>query len=256
MERKDYIAVSLTPDKIDSFLVYLRKNECCDAIVRQYAGDLMTFYHGLPGDKILTSDTVVSWRHSLLETGFSVNTINAQISACNCLLSFLNRESWQVPLISLSETDSIPSLFREECYMLLKTARYHNKELVYFLIKTICCLGLSVGELPFLTVKSIVSGNVRIITKNRVRTIPIPSVLQVELLNYAKRASINSGSLFKSSVGKPFNLAFILKELSELCKEAGIPEEKGTPQNLRELYLNTYSSIRAAESASYDRAYS
>lgn len=256
MKTKDYTAVPLSLEKIEDFLFYMRKKQRSEATVRKYAADLKTFYYSLPEDKLLVPDTVATWRDSLLAAGFAVRTINSRIAACNSLLSFLKRKNWQVSPFPLNDVDSVPALSREEYYKLLETARQANKEMVYFLIKSFCCLGLSVGELPFLTVDSVVSGSVPVATKSRVRNIHIPEVLQDEFLRYVSRAKINSGAVFKSLSGEPFNRAFIMKELSALCRDAGIPEEKGTPQNLRELYLNTYSDIRATSSVLFDQAYS
>ena len=256
MRIKEQQPITFTLETLEGFLHHLMRKERSDATIRKYAADLKSFYNFLPENKLLDKNTLPSWRDHLISRELAVRTVNTRIAACNSFLSYLNRKEWQVSPIALIDTESVPGITREEYYLLLKTAQQSNREWLYFLVKTFCCLGLSVSELSFLTIDALVSGSVSIVTKSRVRNVYIPEVLRQEFLNYALRANINSGSLFKSPVGGVLTRSYIVKEISDLCVLAGIPESKGSPKMLRDIYYKTYSDIRSTSSTLVDREYS
>lgn len=255
MREKKNVAIPLTLSRIEEFLKSLDDQGRSSATVRKYGADVKAFYYFLPEDKVLISTSVSDWRNSLVKAGFATRTINSRVAACNSLLGFLGRKAWQVSPFPLEALSDISPVSREEYHLLLETARRTKNELAYFLVRTFCCLGLAVAELPLLTIDSLVAGKVHIVSKNNVKNIFIPEVLKIEFLNYAKRQNINSGALFKSPEGQPLTRGLINQVLLDLCEEAGVPEVKGIPQNLRKLYTNTYSDIRATSSSLIDNAY-
>lgn len=243
-------------DLLEGFLDHLYQKERSEATIRKYAADLKTFYNFLPENKLLESSSLPAWRDHLLSRELAARTVNTRIAACNSFLSYLDRKEWQISPIALEDINDGPGITREEYLTLLRTAKHMNNEWLYFLVKSFCCLGLSVSELCFLTLDALVSGKLTIATKSRVRSLIIPEVLRKELLNFAIRSNINSGSLFKSPAGEVLTRAYIVKEVSDLCKAAGIPEEKGSPKMLREIYFKTYSDIRANSSTLVHNEYS
>lgn len=248
--------IPLSVERIDAFLNYLKGKKRSEATISKYASSVKYFYDFLPDNKVLDAGSLKSWRDSLTEAGFAVRTINSRIAACNSFLSYLNRKNWQVSPIAIDIGDKDMELSRDEYHALLKAARSVNNEWLYYLIKAFCCLGLSVSELSCLTVKSVVEGNIFAGVKKQPRTIQIPEVLRLEFLNFAKRANINSGAIFKSQNGKPLSKAYIYNELRELCLEAGVPEDKVAPKCLQKLYYRTYATIRSNASALIEEAYS
>lgn len=248
MKKKVLPPVLISLQTIKDFSIYLQKKERSVATISKYVADLKTFFNFLPGQedkKLLTEESLLSWRDHLISCNLAARTINTRIAACNNFLCFLKRSDWQTSPLSLAGEDEHPPISREEYCKLLDAARETENERLYFMIKAFCCLGFSLSELPKLTVESIVAGRVQVDTKRRVKNVFIPKSLQHEFLNFANRNAINSGSLFKSQIGAPLTRTLIVKELAELCKIAGIPEEKGAPKKLQELYINTYSDLRA-----------
>lgn len=251
---EDAIIVSL--DMIEEFLNYLRTMDRRDATIKKYASELKSFYNFLPEDKVLTSASLPAWRDKMVSENFATRTVNTRLAACNSFLNYLGRKSWVVSPISLEEEGTVPAITREEYHKLLKAARQLDKEWLYYLVKTFCCLGLAVSELSFFTVDAIVAGRIPIETKSKRKNVYIPDVLRAEFLTYAQRTNINSGLFFKSPIGETLNRPFIVNELRSLGQAAGIPESHMTPRSLRELYFNTYSDIRSASSALIDKEYS
>ncbi len=255
MENTSLNPVPITHETIGDFLNYLREKKRSEATIRKYGADVKKFFGFLPEDKMLTADSLLKWREYLIGSRFAARTVNTRIAACNSFLGYLDRSSWQVSPVALVSEASCSALCREEYYALLKAARQSDKEWLYYLIKTFCCFGLSTSELHFMTVDALVSGSITITSKSRIRHIYVPEILKNEFLTYALKAQVNSGSFFKSPLGKPLTRSLIVKELSELCKAAGIPTAKGYPKTLRELYFNTYSDIRSASSALVNKEY-
>lgn len=255
MENKVLPPVPITLQTIEQFGNCLLKKNRSEATVNKYKTDLRTFYNFLPEEKILDDTSLPQWRDYLIEANLSSRTINTRIAACNNFLCYLRRKRWRIkPVTANRETDH-PPVNRNEYLSLLKAARETNNERLYFMIKTFCCLGLSISEFPCLTIDAIVRGRMTVLTKRRVREVFIPDVLQQEYLEYAKRSDINSGALFKSEIGAPLTRTIIINELANLCEIAGVPKEKGTPKMLQDLWSNTYSHIRTQTPLLIENAY-
>ena len=250
--------VRISPKTIQEFSIFLRKKKRVDATINKYIADLRTFYNFLPEEipaeenvdsaaesKILTELSLPTWRDYLISCGLAARTINTRIAACNNLLGYLKRKDWQVSPLSLVGEDTTPSITRQEYCKLLEAARNTDNERLYFMIKAFCCLGLSLVELPSLTVEGIVSGEILVDLKSKIKKIIIPKSLQEEFLNFAFRNGINSGSIFKSALGAPLTRTLVIGELTQLCAVAGVREEIGTPKKLQELYYNTYADLRS-----------
>lgn len=254
-DQTELAPVLITRETIQDFLDYLKKKNRSEATIRKYALDLRSFFNSLSEDKLLTSESLVKWRAALISAGFAPRTVNTRVAACNSFATFLGREYWQVAPVPLAEIETSAPLSRETYYQLLKAARAAGNEWIYYLIKVFCCLGLSVSELHLLTVDALVAGQVTVASKPKARIIRIPEILRVELINYAFRCNINSGSLFKSPEGYPLTRTLIIKEIGALCEAAGLSGAEITPKDLRMLYYNTYSDIRSSSSLLIEKEY-
>ena len=89
-------------------------------------------------------------------------------------------------------------LTRAEYLHLLDTARVLGREPAYLLVKVFALTGISVSELPVLTVEAVRAG--------RVRDVPLPEGLKSELLAYAARKNILSGPVFATRSGRPLDV--------------------------------------------------
>ena len=63
-------------------------------------------------------------------------------------------------------------------------------------METIAATGIRVGELRFITVRSVCSGQAEIDNKGKHRIVMLPSKLTVKLRRYAKKHGIKAGSNF------------------------------------------------------------
>ena len=87
-------------------------------------------------------------------------------------------------------------------YLRLLEASKHQEQL-NLVIQTICGTGIRVSELKFFTVEAIRRGEVTVQCKSKTRTILVPGKLKKLLLNYAKKCSIQSGTIFITRNGTP-----------------------------------------------------
>ena len=54
-----------------------------------------------------------------------------------------------------------------------------------------------------------------------------------------------SGPLFVSRSGRVVNRSHLCRSIQELCRTAGVPEEKGSPRCLRALWRSTQDRLHA-----------
>ena len=64
------------------------------------------------------------------------------------------------------------------------------------------------------------------------------------MLAYIWHNEIAYGPVFITRRGNPLNRSAIFRSIQEICRAAGIPEEKGNPGSLRRLYKDTWEDIR------------
>ncbi len=134
-------------------------------------------------------------------------------------------------------------LTRKEYLQLLYTAKTLGKERVYFLIKTLCCVGLKIGELPQFTVEMVKTGEGKLISKGTERTVRISPVIGKDLQGYAERHNISEGVLFRTATGQPLDRINCFNMIRELAEKAEIPVEKCNPRAFRKLYLQVQEKL-------------
>ena len=61
---------------------------------------------------------------------------------------------------------------------------------------------------------------------------------------YAKERKVAHGPVFVTKNGKPLDRSNIWSDMKKLCSDAGVPETKVFPHNLRHLFARTYYAIR------------
>ncbi len=128
-------------------------------------------------------------------------------------------------------------LTRAEYLHLLDTARVLGREPAYLLVKVFALTGISVSELPVLTVEAVRAG--------RVRDVPLPEGLKSELLAYAARKNILSGPVFATRSGRPLDVQRVSAILRGLGAAAGLGEGMCRPKALQRLYLAARAEAEA-----------
>lgn len=243
--------LSLTPELFDEFLDGLRRKGRTPDTLLTYRRSLNLLYGYLQEEKLLCHGTLEAWRNHLLESGYAARTVNLCISAANSLLEYCGRRELQVPAPLKPGQAVQPELTRSEYLRLLSTARILGWEQVYLLVKVFGSTGLTLQELPRLTVEAAKEGRLSLSGL----VLHIPACLQKELLDYAERKGIAAGPLFVTRCGTPVRRTTVTTYIQRLARDACVPPEKCNPRCLRKLYLATQENIRANLSLLVEQAH-
>lgn len=214
--------------------------------MKNYSNKLTMFYQELPEGKQVTEQVLLDWRQSLLERGYSPNTVNTYLTAVNGLLDHIGRRDLQ--LVDRLELDPSvqPELTRAEYLRLLGAAKVLERERTYLLVKLFALTGIRVGDVAGLSAWSVERGQVQgTDNSGRAHGIPLPACLQEELRDYLRRTGTAAGPVFVTRNGRPLRRTQISKEIRDLSKPAQVAEGKCNPRCLRKLYQATQEHIEA-----------
>lgn len=237
--------VPVTQAGIQGFLAAYGELDRAEGTIQFYQRKLQRFYQDLPEDKTVRADTMKNWQEKLLQDGYTPGSVNAFLSAANSYLDYIGHREYQLAGQLKEEKAPQPELSRGEYLHLLRTARELGKEKAYLLIKVFASTGLFAQELPEVTVEAIREGKI-ICNQNKYKqTVTVPACLQKELLDYAQKNGILSGSIFQTRDGRTMHRTYVPAAIRNICEEAKVPREKGTPKSLRKLYLSTKAGIES-----------
>lgn len=235
----------LTPELIDSFIAHLKEKNYIQGTVNRYEQDLRQFYVDLPEDKCVHRDTLSRYREKLLADGYAPRTVNLRISSANSLFRYLGLKEYQLDNQLRPKNENLPEISRSEYLRLLRTARSLGRESEYLLIKLFASTGITILEVPKVTVEAVEAGRIETLVSNNKQIVRLPHCLQAELLGYAARSGIYHGPVFLSRGGKAMSRMNITQKIHRLCAVSGVPEEKGNPRCLKKLYQTTRAAIEA-----------
>ena len=230
----------LYPEDIEGFLASLAAKGRETGTIAKYRRDLLSLYAFLPPGKRLEPEVLERWREVQLEDGYVPRTVNTRVSAANRLFDYIGRRDLQAEPLRLNVPEVQPELTRTEYLRLLQTAKLLKKEKPYLLVKVFGSVGVSVQELPKVTVEAARAGKLTL----EGRRMSIPSCLREELLDYAGRERLTRGPIFVTRSGRPLNRSSVTESVRRLCRDAQVDEAKGNPRCLRKLYLTTMSNIQ------------
>lgn len=237
--------VPISPEQIAQYLASMKQAGCVAGSLQKYRRDLNALYDYLPPGKRIGPDTLQEWREELLRKGYATRIVNACIVEANGLLQWLGAWQYRLPGQIELQNDVQPELTRNEYIRLLSAARVLGKERAYLLVKTFACVGITVQELPELTVEALNRGYLAIPSRGGRENRYIPDCLREELKAYARRACIAKGSIFATRTGKPVNRTAVAAMIQALSNDARVAPEKCNARCLRRLYLATQESIQA-----------
>ena len=235
----------LTPELIDNFVSHLKEQKYIKGTVDRYERDLKQFYADLPEDKRIYRDTLANYREKMLADGYAPRTANLCISAANSLFRYLGLKEYQLDNQLRPQNENLPEITRSEYLRLLRTARALDRECEYLLIKLFASTGITITEVPKVTVEAVEAGRIETQPSNNKQVIRLPHCLQKELLDYTARNGIYQGSVFLSRGGKAMSRTNITQKIHRICTMSGVPEEKGNPRCLKKLYQTTRAGIEA-----------
>lgn len=236
------VPLRLTPEEIERFLDS-RESRYPKETQAKYRRIMQRFCRDLGGHRQIEQGVLAWWRDKLLADGAAPNTVNACLSVANAYLDFAGHRECQLTERVPVEKQASPELTRNEYLRLLSTARLLGKERLYLVVKGLVCTGLPLPELLELTVETVRLGRVIYTTGQAKQIARLPKSLQEELLAYVQRDGRNSGLVFVTRKGGPINRANLHRELRQLCTEARVPQEKGTPRYMKKLYQTTRAGV-------------
>lgn len=241
--RRTETGVLLTQESIEQFLDACQSRGRVEGTLQWYRRGLNRLYQALLEDKFIRQGALERWREELVEMEYTPGTVNMFLSIANSYLDFVGHRECQLASQLKPKSSLQPELTREEYVQLLRTAKALDKERLYLLIKLFASTGLSVQELPNVTVEAVQEGEIVHFPHKVEQRVRIPECLRKELSGYIRRNGYTSGPIFQNKDGGPLNRTYVSIAIRRLCVEARIPEEKGNPRCLKRLYQNTRSDI-------------
>ena len=235
---------TITEEKITEFGASLHAEERSAGTIDKYLRDIRNFASWLK-EAELTIEAAIGWKETLVQGEYNPTTVNSMISALNTFLNFIGMDC-KIRFLRVQKKlfrDENKELTREEYQKLIATAKDMKKERLALLIETIGATGIRVSEVPYITVETAKAGKTQIRLKGKIRVIMLPEKLRRKLLKYAKKNKITSGEIFLTKGGKPLSRKQIWAEMKSICENAGIPESKVFPHNLRHLFARVYYRI-------------
>lgn len=231
----------ITLKNLAEFENFLINDEKSKLTVKKYIHDVTEFSEWLKGKKV-GKPALLEYKDYLIKV-YKVTSVNSVISSLNCFFTFIGWYDCRLKSIKIQQYNYIEDkkvLTKEDYNKLIKTAKENNNERLYFLMQTLCSMGLRVSELSFVTLEALTEGRVFINNKGKVRQVLLPDGLCNILLSYAKEQKITSGPVFVTRLGNPVDRSNVWDEMKKLSESAGIPKEKVFPHNFRHLFARTY----------------
>ena len=237
---RDGASATLTEDVLAAYLSLLRAQGRKDESLRSCENVLRQFLAFLPEGR-LTRESLPAWREHLLSEGYAVRTVNSKVSTVNALLEAMECRDFQVSKQLPAQEFNAPELTRQEYLRMLQTAKLLEDRRGYVLAKLFATTGLSVSDLPLVTVEAAEAGR---LVKGR-EIVRFPEGLQTDLLDYAKRGGRTTGTIFTQKNGSPLMRTQVSVYIQKLGQDARIPVEKANVRALRQLHKATVAAIEA-----------
>ena len=250
--------IQVTLDMIDEFLSDLEAQGKKQVSIQVYRRTLKRWYESLPEDKMIAEDAQARWTATLREKGVADANITTYVSTLNLFLKYLGypivaRE--KVPYEQKKKAKVERVLTREEYQFLLHGAKEKGYRRTYLLIKTIGGLGIRGTEVQDLTVDGVRQGEMTIASGRFTRTVKIYEPIRSDLLKYAIERGIEEGPIFITKDGQGMQHFLIWKEIKKVCRQIGMPEDKGTPITLYNMYQETKRTLPVQSVGEVDLKY-
>ena len=223
--------------KLRDYETYLLEQELSANTVRKYVRDVERFleYAGTrePDRKLMLQYKEALQRH------YQISSVNSVIAALNSYLRYIGKGDLCVRSCriqrQLFRSESL-ELNKEEYQNLVRAARRQGKDRLSCIMQTIGATGIRISELKYITAETLDTGWVNVYSKGKARIIFLTDSLTGMLKDYCRREGITDGSIFVTRNGCPVDRKNVWAEMKGLCREAGVPESKVFPHNLRHLF--------------------
>ena len=231
---------SITKEQCEAFARYLRESEKSPSTVQKYRRDVLRFFEWLDQTPP-TRESVLCYKEVLGES-YAASGANSMLAALNSFFRYCEHPELCVRQFRVQKKAYWPvekELSREEYRRLVKAAREEG-ECMALLLQTVCCTGIRIGELPYITVEAARHGEATVCCKGKTRTVFLVPALCEKLLSFAASEGVTRGAVFVTKNGNPMDRSNIWRKMKALCLRARVAPEKVFPHNLRHLFARTF----------------
>lgn len=229
---------------ICDFRLSLIEEEKSPSTIDKYLRDIRAFSLYCE-EKTLSKQTVIQYKQSLIASGYSIRSANSMLAALNSFFHCMGWDELKIRYLKLQKQIYRPQdkeLTKEEYKHLCRIAEESNNMRLSLLIQTLCCTGIRVSELHFITWEALQLGEAEVTDKGKSRIVFIVPALRQKLIAYCRSNGIAAGPVFITRSGKMLERTYIWREMKALCRKAGVNPEKVYPHNLRHLFAREFYS--------------
>lgn len=239
--KEDFMPAYITSKQISYFISVLQKTGKSNNTIISYSRNIKKLVLFLNGSE-LSKPQMLEYKKWLQDKGFKSRTINAYIAAANYFCEIMNWQDMKLKLepLEYEELQEHRQISPENYKKLVYTALQNDKERLAMMIQVLCHTDLRFCELDKLTIGALKDGSIEVIRKKKNIKLQIPDMIVKDLLKYAEHEHITSGVVFKTKNGNTINRSNFRRELKKLCVEAGIGEEAGSIQCVKNVVLDVY----------------
>lgn len=216
-------------------------NDDTRASYRRILYELQQYLAGRAPD----AETLLHWQQDLQESGYHPHSINIRLSAANNYFRWCGRYDLFMHH-QRGDSTPAPELTRTEYLRMLRAARKRGWHQIYLMVKLFAVTGVPVQCLDQITPAVVREGHAQLPCRSGSSfALHLPDSLRQELLDYIGQQHLADGPVFVTRGGKPINRSNLCRKLQELCRAAGVPQEKGNPRCLRNLCQATKEALYA-----------
>ena len=230
--------------ELEGFKNYLIMEERSKGTIKKYIHDIDCFLNYI-GKNPVTKAQIISYKESL-QKKYSARSVNTMLASLNSFFRWLDHPEFLVKQLKIQQQAFCleeKELSRQEYIRLVKAARKSGNIRLEMILQTICCTGIRVSELCFVTVKAVRLGYAEVCCKGKNRRIMIPGNLRKKLLIYIQKNGIEKGEVFITKTGNAMDRSNIWRGMKGLAAEAGVLADKIFPHNLRHLFARSFYEI-------------
>ena len=241
----DCMEIIITKRLIEEYAEYLRMEEKSKNTIDKYVRDIKALYVFI-GEKPVSKELALDYKEHLLEANYAVSSINSIIASMNSFFIFIGLEHIKIKVIKEQKQifcSEERELTKAEYTRLVNTAAHNGNKRLSLIIETICCTGIRVSELRFITVEAVQKGEAVVCCKGKRRSVFIVKDLRKKLLQYSKEESIKTGQIFITRNGNSVSRTNIWRDMKKLCQDAKVNSKKVFPHNLRHLFACVFYGI-------------
>lgn len=229
------------------WLIEQKYQELAKNTLAVYENAVSKFIEWAGPEDELTKELTINYKSQLFEKTERINSINIWIIGLNKFLKYIDKSDCTVKQIKQQtefNTEKVLSIV--DYKRLMRAAKKHGMDDIYYIMKILMFTGIRIGELRFFTVESLQDFYVQVNNKGKVRRVPVRQDLRRELLDYCKTKGIEKGPLFKSG-NDPMLQTTIWRKLKKVAGLAKVRKELVHAHNFRHLFTQIYNDAYPGE---------